>query len=242
MVAKIAAGGTGSAGGLVSYLEKEQPGGWFTHDRSDVGPLEATEQLDANKRNLGQDDAKFYQVILAPSQEELAHIGNDPAKLRAFTRDAMQGYAENFGKDLKSGDLVWYAKVEQQRHHKGTDTEVRAGTARSGQEKEGPQAHVHVLVSRTERLSHFKEQQAETGRKTAYKLSPATNHQHTEKGPVKGGFSRVEFIQASEQAFDKRFDYQRTQEQTFQRQAELVRPQEVRRPEPAQEREQGLDM
>ncbi len=238
MVAKIAAGGTGSAGGLVSYLEKEQPGGWFTHDRSDAGPLEATEQLDANKRNLGQDDAKFYQVILAPSQAELAHIGNDPAKLRAFTRDAMQGYAENFGKDLKSGDLVWYAKVEQQRHHKGTDAEVRAGTARSGQEKEGPQAHVHVLVSRTERLSHFKEQQAETGRKTAYKLSPATNHQHTEKGPVKGGFSRVAFIQASEQAFDKRFGYQRTQEQTFQRPAELTRPQELRRPGPAQE--QGL--
>jgi len=240
MVAKIAAGGTGSAGGLVSYLEKEEPGGWFTHDRADVGPLEATEGLDANKRNLGQDDAKFYQVILAPSQEELAHIGNDPAKLRAFTRDAMQGYAENFGKDLKSGDLVWYAKVEQQRHHKGTDPEVKAGTARSGQEKEGPQSHVHILVSRTERLSHHKEQQAETGRKTAYKLSPATNHQHTEKGPVKGGFSRVEFIQATEQAFDKRFDYQRTQEQTFQRQAEQARPQEVRRPDPAQE--QGLSM
>jgi hypothetical protein len=240
MVAKIAAGGAGSAGGLVSYLEKEQPGGWFTEERSNVGPLEVTEQLDANKRNLGQDDAKFYQVILAPSQAELEHIGSDPAKLRAFTRDAMQGYAENFGKDLKSGDLVWYAKVEQQRHHKGTDPEVKAGTARSGQEKEGPQAHVHVLVSRTERLSHFKEQQAETGRKTAYKLSPATNHQHTDKGPVRGGFSRVEFIQASEQAFDKRFDYQRTQEQTFQRQAEQVRPQEVRRPEPAQE--QGLSM
>jgi len=241
MVAKIAAGGAGSAGGLVSYLEKEQPGGWFSHDRSDAGPLEVTEGLDANKRNLGQDDAKFYQVILAPSQEELAHIGNDPAKLRAFTRDAMQGYAENFGKDLKSGDLVWYAKVEQQRHHKGTDPEVKAGTARSGQEKEGPQSHVHILVSRTERLSHHKEQQAETGRKTAYKLSPATNHQHTEKGPVKGGFSRVAFIQATEQAFDKRFDYQRTQEQTFQRQAEQARPQEVRRrPDPAQE--QGLGM
>ena len=124
MVAKIAAGGAGSAGGLVSYLEKEQPGGWFTEERSNVGPLEVTEQLDANKRNLGQDDAKFYQVILAPSQAELEHIGSDPAKLRAFTRDAMQGYAENFGKDLKSGDLVWYAKIEEQRHHKGTDAEV----------------------------------------------------------------------------------------------------------------------
>jgi hypothetical protein len=224
MVAKVVAGGAGSAGGVVSYLEKERPGEWFTHDREGLGPMEVTEALDANKRNLGQDDAKFYHVILAPSAAELDHIGRDPAQLQAFARDAMQAYAENFGKGLQSGDVLWYAKVEEERHHKGTDTAVQAGEARSGDPKPGPQAHVHVVVSRTERLDHFRAQQAETGRKTPYKLSPATNHQQTVTGPVRGGFSRVAFIQASERAFDQRFGYERAPEQAFQRPVVVERP------------------
>lgn len=42
-----------------------------------------------------------------------------------------------------------------------------------------------------------------------YKLSPMTNHINSSQGPIKGGFSRKAFYEASEQVFDKAFKYER---------------------------------
>jgi hypothetical protein len=217
MVVKISGGNAGSCGGLVNYLEKQERGQWFSQEREGMRAGEVTPGIDGNKRNLGKDDEKFYQVIIGPSKEELKHIGDDPAKLREYTREVMNEYARNFGKGIESKDLVWFAKIEKERTHTHSDRTVQTGEELKGRKKEGEQTHVHVIVSRTENLSQFKAQQqaGQMERKHPLKLSPATNHRATEKGAVKGGFDRTNFIRASERQFDNQFNYERKQTETF---------------------------
>lgn len=97
------------------------------------------------------------------------------------------------------------------------DRAVQTGDAVRGQEKEGPQTHVHVLVSRTENLTRYQErkQSGDIDRKNPLKLSPATHHRNTNQGAVKGGFDRRAFKEAAEQTFDRQFDYERAMSETF---------------------------
>lgn len=217
MVAKISGGSGGSCRGLAEYLEKEIKGEWFTHDQARLTMPEVVASLDANKKNLGQQEEKYYQVILSPSQRELTHLGHDKAKLEAYARSAMECYAQNFGKGIESKDLVWYAKIEQGRSHSHQDRAVQVGEITKGQAKEGPQTHVHIIVSRTENLARYQErkQAGELDRKNPLKLSPATHHRNTSQGAVKGGFDRTAFKQAAEQAFDRQFSYDRPLAETF---------------------------
>lgn len=218
MVIKVSGGSAGSCSGLVGYLEKQERGQWFSGEREGIRASEVTPAIDENKRNLGREDEKFYQVIISPSKEELTHIGSDPAKLREYTREVMNDYARNFGKGIESKDLVWFAKIEGERSFSHSDRAVQTGEESKGGKKEGEQAHVHVIVSRTENLSRFKarQQAGELDRKHPLKLSPATNHRATERGAVKGGFDRTAFIRASERQFDQKFGYGRKQTETFE--------------------------
>ena len=210
-------GSAGSCGGLVEYLEKQERGAWFSQERDGLPAGAVTPAIDGNKRNLGREDEKFYQVIISPSQAELTHVGDDAARLRAYTREVMEQYARNFGKGIEGRDLVWFAKIERERTHGPGDRAVQLGEERKGGKKEGGQTHVHVLVSRTENLARFRQRQAEgVGRKHPLKLSPATHHRATERGPVRGGFDRRAFIEAAERQFDRQFHYQRTQAETFE--------------------------
>ena len=223
MVAKIPKSGaglsqrSGSSGGLVDYLEKEVQGQWFSLDREDVPAAEVTQTLDQNKRNLNRDADKYYQVILAPSQAELRHIGSDPEKLREYTRAAMEQYAANFGKGIEGKDLVYFAKVEHERTTNHRDRAVQLDEVKQGQAKEGPQTHIHVIVSRTENLARYNERKksGELSRKNPYHLSPLTNHKDTQRGVVKGGFERKQYSERTEQAFDRAFGYERPLTETF---------------------------
>lgn len=223
MVAKIPASGkglsqrSGSSGGLVAYLEKEVQGQWFSLDREDVPAAEVTQALDHNKRNLNRDADKYYQVILAPSQAELRHIGSDPEQLRAYTRAAMEQYAANFGKGIEGRDLVYFAKVEHERTSGPADRAVQVGDVARGQAKPGDQTHIHVLVSRTENLARYSERKksGELDRKNPYHLSPLTNHKDTQRGVVTGGFERKQYSERVEQAFDQAFRYERPLTETF---------------------------
>jgi hypothetical protein len=217
MVAKVASSGKGSSAGLINYLEKQERGNWFSEDQNGLVASEVTASLDDNRKNLGRDDDKFYQVVLCPSENELVHIGNDKEKLREYTRSAMEQYAANFGKSIESKDLVWYAKIEQERTHSHRDRSVQQQEQNEGEKKEGPQTHVHIIVSRTENLERFQErkQAGEIDRKNPLKLSPATNHRDTDKGAVKGGFNRVAFKEAAEKQFDQQFNYDRSLTETF---------------------------
>ncbi|AUD06720.1 DUF5712 family protein [Spirosoma pollinicola] len=217
MIAKISNGGKGSCIGLVQYLEKEGEGNWFTHDKGNIDASQVTSSIDANRKHLGQQDDKYYQVILSPSQSELNHLGNNRHQMEAFTRGAMDQYASQFGKGIKSTDLVWFAKIEQARTFSHTDKAVQQQQRVEGESKEGPQTHVHIIVSRTEDLTRYqqKKQAGEIDRKHPLKLSPATNHRATSQGAVQGGFDRTEFKQAVEAQFDRQFGYQRPLTETF---------------------------
>jgi hypothetical protein len=217
MMTKIGGGSSGSCGGLVEYLEKEQAGLWFSQSREQFAGHEVVAAIDQNKRNLGREDAKYYQVILAPSEAELAHIGSDPQKLQAFTRATMEQYAANFGKGIASKDLVWFAKIEHSRSFDHTDRAVQLGEQQKGVAKTGDQTHIHVIVSRTENLREYVEgkKNGQHGRKNPYHLSPLTNHKATTKGPVVGGFERNRFSQATEQTFDQAFSYERKLTESF---------------------------
>ena len=217
MMTKVGGGGAGSCGGLVDYLEKEQAGLWFDQNREQLAGHEVVAEIDPNKRNLGREDAKYYQVILAPSQAELAHIGSDLDKLQAFTRATMEQYAANFGKGIASQDLVWFAKIEHNRHFDHTDRAVQLGEQPKGMAKRGDQTHIHVIVSRTENLRAYVEGKKNElhQRKNPYHLSPLTNHKATTKGPVVGGFERNGFSQRTEETFDQAFSYERSLSESF---------------------------
>jgi hypothetical protein len=218
MIAKITAGGKGSCIGLAQYLEKETPGKWFTFDKGDIEMSHVVKNIDSNRKNLGKQDDKYYQIILSPSQPEQKHIKLDNSNLESFTRETMQAYAKQFGKGIESQNLVWFAKIEQQRSYSHIDKAVHKQQEFEGQPKEGPQAHVHIIVSRTENLSLYQSQK-EAGlidRKNPLKLSPATNHRETNNGAIKGGFDRSAFKQAVETQFDRQFAYERPLIETFQ--------------------------
>ena len=94
---------------------------------------------------------------------------------------------------------------------------MQLGEVKRGQAKEGEQAHVHVLVSRTENLARYNERKrtGELERKNPYHLSPLTNHKNTQRGVVTGGFERKQYSERVEQAFDQVFAYERPLVETF---------------------------
>ncbi|WP_180754648.1 DUF5712 family protein [Hymenobacter sp. DG01] len=140
----------GSARQATNYLEGEakkqgETAVFFNSERADISGDEAVDLIDSNRKGLRKDDAKFYSLVVSPSAQELEHIGHDPQKLQAFTARVMQEYAANFvtisGQPLGEKDLVWVATQHDERKHRGHDG------APSGQLKEGPQTHIHIMVS-----------------------------------------------------------------------------------------------
>ena len=141
----------GSARRATNYLAQEakeqgQAATFFgAAARGDLSADAVGELLDANHQGLGKEAAKFYSLVLSPSAEEVAALGNSPDALRQYTRDVMELYAQNFklagGNVLHEPDLVWAATLHQERKNRGTDAGAQ------GDYKPGLQTHVHVLVS-----------------------------------------------------------------------------------------------
>ena len=200
---------TGSSAKLARYLDKENKGkdpkdkrNFFSHSRDRVGLQEAVRRLDTNKKNLGNKDAKFFLINISPSQKELEHIGNDEKKLMAYTRSVMDAYAKNFNKGLEGKDLVYFAKIEQNRSYHGKDKDVIEGRAKQGDKKPGLQTHIHVIVSRKDITNKIK-------------LSPLSRHRATKSGAVRGGFDREAFVEKAEKIWDEEMKYERRPSQSF---------------------------
>lgn len=206
MHVKIQGGGdgtyanTGSCSNVTNYLEHEDKNRlkkgeeiepFFNHRQESVKSSEVINSIDKNKAKLCQDESKFFVITVSPSSEELKKMGNTPAEQsEAFKNyiknDFAQQYAENFNKELTKDDLMYYAKIHTERNGKNEND-----------------MHAHIIVSR----------------KTAnnkIKISPQTNHKGTQKGTVKGGFDRKEFINKMEKSFDQKFNYQRNIEESFE--------------------------
>ena len=95
-------------------------------------------------------------------------------------------YAKNFNKGLSASDIKFYGKIHFDRNR--SDNELNM--------------HCHLIVSRKD----------QAGKK---KLSPLTNHKNTKNGVITGGFDRVNLFQQAEQGFDKLFEYDRQQSESF---------------------------
>lgn len=206
-------GKTNNASGChlsVNYLEKENKGKsiterepFFNDNTNFATPKQVEYDINEHKKGLKSTDSKYYEVIITFSKDELK--GKSDKELKEYIKKEFpKAYtgAVN-GKNIDEKQLTWFAKLEQQRKYKGTDKEVLAGKAKSGQMKEGDQRHFHVLIARKTKDEK-------------HKISPLTNHRDTQKGVVKGGFERVKFAENIEKSFDKHFKYERSQEQSFQ--------------------------
>lgn len=203
-------GNTGSCGQLTDYLEKEnqklsKKELWFDQGRDDIGPDQVKSGIDQNVAKLKKTEAKFYLINISPSGKELDHIGNDPQKLRAFAREVMKEYAENFNKGLSDKDIKYYGKIEYNRYYTHEDPEVKQGLRQRGEAKEGSHMHAQLIVSR---------KTADNGRL----ISPMTNHRGSNAGHSQkfGQFDRLDFTERCEKAFDRTFGYERELSETFQ--------------------------
>jgi len=217
----------GSSSRVVNYLEKENENKletnqeyFFNADRDKCNKWEVINKIDQNAKDQGlkSTDDRFYTIIIAPSKEELSHIGNDNQKLKDYTRNVMENYASNFNKGLESKDLVWYAKVENERKHTYDSNEVKTGNTKEGQLKEGDQRHIHIIVSRCaarQDLNVIKEQKLMTNKDRTMKLSPLTNQRGESKGAVKTGFDRDSFFRKNENSFDNTYRYERPINQSY---------------------------
>ena len=207
----------GSSGALVNYLEKENQmqiekgkglalENWFNGTGNEIRRQEVRMKIDSNIAKLGRSDSKFFLINISPSQKELAHLyekyGKEGTKekLKEFAIKVMDEYAKNFKRPGINShkDLLWYGKHENYRYYKHTDKEVKDGTSKTGERKEGKQDHIQIIVSRKDITNRIK-------------LSP----QNTSKGKNKehsaklGEFNRTAFKQSGESLFDALFDFNR---------------------------------
>jgi hypothetical protein len=198
---RIAFNNKGSSARLGNYLEKEldllktPDGKVFFNSASSFTKDEMVKSIDTNVKGLTVDDDKFYSLVLSPSQAELEHIKNDPEKLRAFTADCMENYAQNFtlkakdgsSKQLTEKDLVWFANIEYDRTFKGNSDEVKSGEKKQGERKDGLQTHIHITVSARDKSMKVT-------------LNPRTKD--------KKRFSIITWSERNQQTFDSKFGYE----------------------------------
>lgn len=152
---------------LVQYLSKEddQLGDdreyFFNHDNDIVMGSEVLMTIDSYRKGLGKNDTKFYSLVVAPTDAELSCMKDPRKEMRDYTRIMMEIYAENFkgitkAKNLKGKDIEYFAKIEFNRHYKGTDKLVVDGTVEQGSVKPGNNMHVHIIVSRKDKSNTHK--------------------------------------------------------------------------------------
>ena len=207
----------GSSGALVNYLEKENQmqiekgkglaqENWFNGTGNEIRRQEVRMKIDGNIAKLGRSDSKFFLINISPSQKELEHLyemygkNGTKEKLKEFAVKVMDEYAKNFKRPGINShkDLLWYGKHENFRYYKNTDKEVKDGTRKAGERKDGRQDHIQIIVSRKDITNRIK-------------LSP----QNTSKGKNKehsaklGEFNRTAFKQSGEKLFDTVFHFNR---------------------------------
>ncbi|WDF69206.1 DUF5712 family protein [Sphingobacterium oryzagri] len=208
----------GSSSALVQYLEKENKGrhrseheAWFNGGDRSIQPHEVRMAIDGNISKLGKNDSKFFLINLSPSSKELAHLlvvyGEEGLKdqLKSFAERMMDEYARNFKREgvKSSADLLWFAKVEDQRYYRHTDKAVKEGIRKVGDIKEGLQTHVQIIVSRKDITGRIKLSPQNT--------SKGSNAKHSAK---LGQFDRKAFKQSGEHVFDTMFGFQRNLKDT----------------------------
>ena len=190
---------TGSCAAYAYYLEHENLWKKDNDHRKDIIPFydqdgnavsvgTVIDTIDANKQGLHVEDAKFFSLVINPSDKEIAKMGATREErikaLEQLVDKMMDRYAAGFGKqNIKShNDLLYFYTIHEFREDENGDLR--------------PGIHVHIIVSRKDLNGK-------------YKLSPMTNHRGETAGVIKSGFNRDAFYRDCESIFDTTFDYQR---------------------------------
>lgn len=190
----------GSSRQLANYLEHEDlermekgiyTEGFFNLTEDNIYKSAVIKDIDSNIGQLLKTDAKFYAIHVSPSEKELRAMGNTEQEqseaMKRYIREVfIPEYAKNFNKKLSASDIKFYGKIHFDRSRSDNEQNM----------------HCHLIVSRKD----------QTNKK---KLSPLTNHKNTKEGVIKGGFERVNLFQQAEQGFDKLFNYNRHQSESF---------------------------
>lgn len=185
---------------LANYLEHEDlermekgiyTEGFFNLTDDNIYKSKVIKDIDTNIGQLLKTDAKFYAIHVSPSEKELLAMGNSEQEqaqaMKHYIREVfIPEYAKNFNKELSASDIKFYGKIHFDR----------------SRSKNKLNMHCHLIVSRKDQANKKK-------------LSPLTNHKDTKNGVIKGGFDRVNLFQQAEQGFDKLFDYNRQQSESF---------------------------
>ena len=185
---------------LATYLEHEDlermekgiyTEGFFNLTEDNIYKSKVIKDIDSNIGQLLKTDAKFYAIHVSPSEKELHAMGNTEQEqagaMKHYIREIfIPEYAKNFNKELSASDIKFYGKIHFERN--------RCNNALN--------MHCHLIVSRKDQANKKK-------------LSPLTKHKNTKNGVIKGGFDRVNLFQQAEQGFDKRFNYNRQQKESF---------------------------
>jgi len=190
----------GSSRQLVSYMEHEDlermekgiyTESFFNLTDDNIYKSKVIKDLDSNIGQLLKTDAKFYAIHVSPSEKELRALSNTEQEqaeaMKHYIRKVfIPEYANNFNKELSASDIKFYGKIHFDRSRSGNELNM----------------HCHLIVSRKDQSNKKK-------------LSPLTNHKYTKNGVIKGGFDRVNLFQQAEQGFDKLFNYNRQQVESF---------------------------
>ena len=190
----------GSSRQLANYMEHEDfermekgiyTEGFFNLTDDNIYKSMVIKDIDSNIGQLLKTDAKFYAIHVSPSKKELRAMGNTEQEqaeaMKRYIREVfISEYAKSFNKELSTSDIKFYGKIHFDRSR--SDNELNM--------------HCHLIVSRKDQSNKKK-------------LSPLTNHKNTKNGVIKGGFDRVNLFQQAEQGFDKLFNYNRRQTETF---------------------------
>lgn len=206
-------GNTGSCAQLVNYLEKENKlvgfskELWFNESSNIIAPFKVRSSIDANVAKLSKIDGKFYLVNLSPSQKELSYLkerfGEEKVaeKLKEYAIKMMDEYAKNFKRKgvTSNRDLLWFGEVEKFRYYSYKDKQVKDGSKKAGDRKEGLQYHIQIIVSRKDITNSIKLSPQNTSR--------GKNQVHSQK---MGQFDRFAFKQSGEDVFDESFGFERS--------------------------------
>ena len=190
----------GSCRQLANYLEHEDlermgkgiyTESFFNLKDDNIYKSKVVKEIDTNIGQLLKTDAKFYAIHVSPSEKELQAMGNTEQEkaeaMKRYIREVfIPEYAKNFNKGLSEADIKFYGKIHFDRGRSNNQLNM----------------HCHLIVSRKD----------QTNKK---KLSPLTNHKNTKNGIIKGGFDRVNLFKQSEYGFDKLFNYNRQQTESF---------------------------
>ena len=158
--------------------------------------------FDTTKRKITGEDLLYFAKV----ETERAYKHTNKAVLR--NRETLKEIAEEEAKenpDIAKINLL-KSKLELDRH---TGEVIKEGAV-----KGGLNYHTHVIVSRHDRTSIYARDKVS--------MSPNANNKEGRLGNgAKIGFHRDEFFKSMERVFDERFEYERPQQERYERRNEL---------------------